>query len=99
MGESRDNNQQIIVLPHFGKLGAWSSHKHPRQPAVVLPVICTAAGITSNALYSSVLVSLKKKTEWKCVFNAHFAKNTVQMEFEKLTECSSCETFPPTSVP
>lgn len=48
------------------------------EPVVVLPAISTAAGITRNALYSSVLMSLKKKTKWKCVFNAYFAKNTVQ---------------------
>lgn len=61
LGGSRDSKQQFIVLSQFGELGACSSQKHPRQPAMVLSGICTTAMISSSAEYSNVLMAVVRK--------------------------------------
>lgn len=94
LGGSRDNKWQFIVLSQFGELGACSSQKHPSQPARVLSDICTTALISNSADYSNVLMALVRNRMEACTWWTFCQKHCSQ-DFEKLTECSSCETFFP----
>lgn len=67
LGGSRDDKQQFLVLSQFGELGACSSQKCPRQPAMVLSGVCTTAVSSSSAEYGNVLMTLVRNRMEACI--------------------------------